>query len=86
MFLTGVSNIIKQDTIPNAQALHAIGVEVFAIGIGSIDDAELTGIASQPTSTHKFVVSDYDSLKHITKSIANGTCEAGMSTVPAYCN
>ena len=43
----GRSNINSSQTIPNAQAVHAAGVVVFAIGVGgSVDLGELNGIAS----------------------------------------
>ena len=43
----GQSNINSSQTIPNAEAVHAAGVVVFAIGVGnSVDLGELNGIAS----------------------------------------
>lgn len=54
-----------------------MGVEVFAIGVGSFDDSELIGIASLPKATHKYSVTDYTSLTQITKDITRGACKPG---------
>ena len=45
----GRSNVNSSQTIPNAQALHADGVTVFAVGVGNrVSQNEINGIASSP--------------------------------------
>ena len=67
------------ETITRAEALHRMGVEVFAIGVGRyIYEPELTGIASPPKSSHKFVVTDYSSLGTITDAVTRGACRMSM--------
>lgn len=57
-----------------AQALHASGAEVIAIGIGnSVSNPELKAIASD--SSHVFQVQDFNLLNSIQNHLTNATCQ-----------
>jgi hypothetical protein len=70
--VTDGQSMEPEHTVDAARTLKDSGVKVFAIGVGkSVDDKELTAIASQPTSTFKYHVSDYATLHYITNFLAN---------------
>ena len=57
-----------------AQALHASGVEVIAVGIGnSVSNSELEAIASD--TSHVFQVQDFDLLSTIQNQLTNAACQ-----------
>lgn len=57
-----------------AQALHASGAEVIAVGIGnSVSNSELEAIASD--SNHVFQVQDFDLLSTIQNQLTNAACQ-----------
>lgn len=81
----GESNINPTRTIPQAEEMHAQGIEIFAIGIGSINEDELRGIASELKDEHWHHVPDYTALTHITNAVINETCRA-MSPNKTECD
>ena len=70
----GTSNSFN-NTIQQAALLKQAGVTVFAIGVGNINQKELQEIASQPSSSHMFVVNDFNALTQINGSLKQATCE-----------
>jgi len=56
----GKSNINEDDTIPNAQRVHASNIfqQVYAVGVGNFDAVELNSIASDPSLV--FSTRDFD--------------------------
>ena len=65
-----------------AQALHASGVEVIAVGIGnSVSNSELEAIASD--TSHVFQVQDFDLLSTIQNQLTNAACQ--QAALRKYC-
>ena len=70
----GVSNVLPDQTLVEAELLKRQGVHVYAIGIGHFDAFEINHIASDPASENAFVLKDYSLLKDISSSIVRLTC------------
>ncbi|XP_046581537.1 cartilage matrix protein-like [Haliotis rubra] len=62
-------------TLWEASMAHSDGIEVFAIGVGGMDDRELRGVGSEPKDKHVFRVDNFNALPHIQKALEHGTCE-----------
>lgn len=77
----GISNVGKEFTIPQAEELHASGIEIFSLGIGDVDEEEVTGIASLKKDEHAFAIEDFTALIEITSKIVSSTCAAANKTV-----
>jgi len=59
----GEANFEISDTIPEANASKALGVEIFVVGITSyVNIEQLTAIASSPSSSHFVYATDFKSL------------------------
>ncbi|EDO32432.1 predicted protein, partial [Nematostella vectensis] len=63
------SDLVKKP----AQAVRDYGIEVFAVGVGSPDIAELEEIATDPDKDHVFNV-DFDEVSNITGGLENQIC------------
>ena len=70
----GVSNVLPDQTLVEAELLKRQGVHIYAIGIGHFDAFEINAIASEPSSENAFVLKDYSLLKDISSSIVKATC------------
>lgn len=68
----GRSNCQSRSPVSVAQDLRGLGVETFVFGIGRINLVELNGIASPPSDTHVFLVSDFQQFRELANSIAPG--------------
>ena len=67
----------RKRTAHAAEHARRTGVHLFAIGVGANTDfRELADIASQPTSTHVFQVTNYEALSSIRELLAIETCKA----------
>ena len=62
-------------------ASAASGAEIFAVGVGSVDNATLDAIASDPDSDHVFSTSDFSGLLAIVDSIVTATLIAADTVV-----
>uniref|UniRef100_K1PKC1 Collagen alpha-6(VI) chain n=1 Tax=Magallana gigas TaxID=29159 RepID=K1PKC1_MAGGI len=72
--LTDGQSSSHANTLTQAQALHASGAEVIAVGIGnSVSNSELEAIASD--SNHVFQVQDFDLLNTIQNQLTNAACQ-----------
>ena len=77
----GVSNVFKQNTIPEANRAKNEGVQMFAIGItNQINRTELQGVASR--NDWVFEVTDFVALADILNSIVRATCITRPTTTP----
>ncbi|KAK3780684.1 hypothetical protein RRG08_015474 [Elysia crispata] len=64
-------------TVLAAQRVRDKGVTVFSIGVGSgIDIVELKAIASDPDSSHVFLVDGYNALQKILAQVEKSACKA----------
>lgn len=73
----GESNVEKLQTLPEASALKAMGVEVFVVGVGTqINRIELEALASQPLNTHLFTLDTFPSLDKIWDPVWRYICNA----------
>ncbi|XP_046571856.1 collagen alpha-4(VI) chain-like [Haliotis rubra] len=65
----------KSETASEAEKVHKAGIKVISVGIGSsIDNGELTALASSPAFVFK--VADFDALQKIETEIRQTTCKA----------
>ncbi|KAI0213204.1 hypothetical protein LSAT2_001799 [Lamellibrachia satsuma] len=81
----GRSNIDNNQTIPEAEMAKAEGIDIYAVGVADIDDAEVNGIASDPDSRYVIRVDRFADLQSITQQIINVTCEDVLScTEPSW--
>lgn len=72
----GISNINPKRTIPEAEQARAVGIHIFAVGIGLTDTRELDGIASKPLEKNRFTVVDFSELNDdLTQNIFTSLCE-----------
>lgn len=72
---------IGPNPITAANAARAAGSELFAIGVGgSVNRAELEGIANQPSASHVFEVTDFASLQAALAPVVGAVC--GVPVVP----
>ncbi|ESN96267.1 hypothetical protein HELRODRAFT_189175 [Helobdella robusta] len=79
----GTSNIDQVKTIPTAKMLKDKGIQIFAIGVGDIDEAgrnELIGIASSPPSSYFFKVNEFADLKFLKNTLVKRTCKLPPSS------
>ncbi|XP_052234869.1 uncharacterized protein LOC127847186 [Dreissena polymorpha] len=87
----GVSNINSRRTIPEAQQSRDVGIHIYAIGIGLTDTRELEAMASEPSASNTFAVSDFTELQGLEKRIFQSICKETpapatttiMTTTPA---
>ena len=79
--LTDGRSMNPEDTKVAAKMLKDHNVHVFAIGIGEyVDELELTAIASEPASTYRWMVDNYDTLVLIQNMLAVEACKAEVIT------
>lgn len=68
----------SQDDVEDAaDRLRALGIEVFAIGIGDVHDLELLQITGTPERL--FTVQNFDSLENIKQKVIDTICESKPS-------
>jgi len=72
----GKSNINENETIPNAQRVHASNIfqQVYAVGVGNFDAVELNAIASDPSlvlSTRDF---NSTAIKQLQQELSQRLC------------
>ncbi|KAL3854733.1 hypothetical protein ACJMK2_013983 [Sinanodonta woodiana] len=75
----GISNINARRTIPEAVQARAMGIHIYAIGIGLSDSKELDAIASEPSKDNSFSVQEFDELVGLENKIFSAIC---LETVP----
>ena len=67
----------QQATLQQAAALHNLGVNVLAVGVGdSVDQTELAGIASSPYNV--FTVSNFDALSALESTLQRAACASRL--------
>lgn len=65
-----------------AKAAKQQGIIIFAIGVGKwMKQDEINLLASDPKTTHAFLVEDYDSLSFIEAALAKKTCTAAIQAI-----
>jgi len=80
----GVPNLDVDLTVPDAQALSAAGVDVYAVGItNAIDENLLKSISSQPQVLNQnyFIATDFTALSTIEQTIQDSFCTASTPAV-----
>uniref|UniRef100_A0A0L8FYL2 VWFA domain-containing protein n=1 Tax=Octopus bimaculoides TaxID=37653 RepID=A0A0L8FYL2_OCTBM len=70
----GVSNINALQTIPEAEAIRAENIHIYAIGIGLTNTSELNQIASFPPTANSFTVDDFNELQGLKHKIFESYC------------
>ncbi|KAK2181973.1 hypothetical protein NP493_373g02056 [Ridgeia piscesae] len=73
-----VPNINFEQTIPEADAAKAEGVEIFFVGSGQMDYDMIVALASSPPEVYVMNVTDIASLQNLTQYIDNATCHAAF--------
>ena len=71
----GLSNIQRDQTLPQAIQLKGIGTRVMVIAVGNYGDSghkEMRGIASHPPGENLFFAGDFDDMYQITYMAING--------------
>ena len=72
----GGSNIRPSQTVPNARILKDNGVEIYTIAIGDqVDMNEINGIASDPDSTHVYVVRTVNDVDPVADRLLARLCQ-----------
>ena len=71
----GVSNINARRTIPEAEQARAVGIHIYAIGIGLSDTRELDGIASKPVDENRFAVQEFSELRDLRHKVFSSLCK-----------
>ncbi|XP_041372526.1 uncharacterized protein LOC121385804 [Gigantopelta aegis] len=71
----GVSKNVTQ-TIHAANDLRSKGVTVFAIGVGNVNQAELMGVASNPSCTRMFLLDNFREIDSLMYELRKSSCEA----------
>lgn len=74
----GVSNVLPDQTLVEAELLKRQGVHIYAIGIGHFDAFEINSIASAPSEENAFMLKDYSLLQNITVDIVKKTCRGNF--------
>ena len=74
----GVSNILPQNTIPEAKKAWASGIDVIAIGVGLTNDEEINGITERPDNI--FMVHSYKDLHLLQMAVAEKICNSYLRT------
>ncbi|XP_005097977.1 cartilage matrix protein [Aplysia californica] len=69
----GVSNN-RTETARVANMTRQAGIEIFVIGVGSLDKVQLKEIASEPFSDHLFTVTGFPQLSSISGLVRQKTC------------
>lgn len=80
----GVPNLDVDLTVPDAEALAAAGVQVYAVGITDLIDEELLqDLSSQPQVLNQnyFIAPDFTALASIEDTIFASLCETGSDPV-----
>ena len=67
-----------------APALKAAGVQVYSVGIGSIDIAELQLISSDPDDEHVFILSSFRDAAGFVDFLSVTTCESEFIYISTY--
>uniref|UniRef100_A0A672GMK9 Collagen, type VI, alpha 4a n=1 Tax=Salarias fasciatus TaxID=181472 RepID=A0A672GMK9_SALFA len=74
----------SQDDVQDAaDKLRALGIEVFAIGIGNVHDLELLQITGTPERL--FTVQDFGSLERIKQKVVDTICKSKPIVDPSSC-
>jgi len=66
----------RAETLKAAQEVMGAAIEVIVIGVGKLDQAQLTEMASKPVADHFFLVDDFKDLSGIESLVAVKTCQA----------
>ncbi|XP_008296192.1 collagen alpha-6(VI) chain isoform X2 [Stegastes partitus] len=75
----------SQDDVEDAaERLRALGIEVFAIGIGNVHDLELLQITGTPERL--FTVENFGSLEKIKQKVINTICKSKPIRDPSACS
>lgn len=88
LVITDGNSTDKASTMSAAAIARGMGITVFAIGIGSVDESELKEIASDPDESHAFLIDDFtsDSFKTVLLPLVQEICsrELLLSTCSLY--
>ncbi|KAI0208076.1 hypothetical protein LSAT2_007249 [Lamellibrachia satsuma] len=71
-----VPNVDYNDTIPEAEAAKAEGVQLFFVGSGRMDYDMMVELASSPEEVYVMNVSDITAIQNLTERIDTETCSA----------
>ena len=75
-FIKGGSNVNSELTMPEAVSLKNRGGRVVVVAVGdSINLYELMGMASEPTGSHLFLSTSFDSLFNLVVDTIGATCD-----------
>ena len=74
--LDGKTNRYEAHLPYAAPALKAAGVQVYSVGIGNIDIAELQLISSDPDDEHVFILSSFRDAAGFVDFLSVTTCES----------
>jgi hypothetical protein len=79
----GAANRNADQTMNEANATKAAGIEVYTVGMtNQIDVQQLQNIASSPWQTHYFYVSDYNQLNTVMQSLVDNSCKKAATLPP----
>ncbi|XP_069108494.1 cartilage matrix protein-like [Argopecten irradians] len=81
----GVSNINARRTVPEADEAKAVGIEIYALGIGLSDEEELKQLASSPLSEHLYTVKDFSELTLLKDNIFTTFCPGPTTQLMVTC-
>ncbi|XP_069392927.1 collagen alpha-6(VI) chain isoform X2 [Paralichthys olivaceus] len=70
----------QDDVVGAAQRLRALGIEIFAVGIGNAHDQELVQITGSPE--RRFNVKNFGSLETIKQKVVNTICKSKPGDTP----
>ncbi|XP_005097975.1 collagen alpha-1(XIV) chain [Aplysia californica] len=74
----------RAETVRQANLTRGDGVEIFIIGVGSLDQVQLEEIASEPFSDHLFNVTEYSELSSLGGILSEKTCpDTGLTDIPS---
>jgi len=76
-----VANVFPEQSQIEARLAKDAGIEIFAVGVTtSVDEEELIMIASYPTETHYYYVSDFQFLNTVVGNLTRNACVEPPST------
>ena len=85
MILDGKTNRYEAHLPYAAPALKAAGVQVYSVGIGNIDIAELQLISSDPDDEHVFILSSFRDAAGFVDFLSVTTCESQFTMHHVMC-
>lgn len=69
-------------TFYEAMAAHKEGINIFVIGVGSVNSEEINAAASDPDCTHVFLLSSFNEMDSLIYQIQKSACRAVLQITP----